>query len=113
MALAAERTNEEARELAIAARGLLAAARILSDRFTLVITNVPYLGRGKQGDILKSHCEDFFNDAKTDLSTCFVDRCLRLCAEGGSAAVVTPQNWHFQSSYSDFRKRLLKTVDGE
>jgi hypothetical protein len=60
---------------------------------------------------LKSHCEDFFNDAKTDLSTCFVDRCLRLCAEGGSAAVVTPQNWHFQSSYSDFRKRLLKTVE--
>ena len=41
---AAEQQNDESRELAIAAKGVLSAARILASKFTLVATNVPYLG---------------------------------------------------------------------
>jgi hypothetical protein len=107
-ALVAEQHNEESKELAIAAKGVLSAARILAETFTLVSTNVPYLGRGKQNDDLKEHCEEFYSDAKADLATCFVDRCLRFCAEGGSVALVTPQNWLFLTSYKKLRERLLK-----
>ena len=102
--------SEEARELAIAAQGVLAAFRILASRFTLVATNVPYLGRHKQNELLKTYCEEFHPDAKADLATCFVDRCLRFCHEGGSAALVTPQNWLFLTSYKKLRERLLKAV---
>lgn len=107
-ALAAEQQNDESRELAVAAKGVLSAARILADNFTLVSTNVPYLGRGRQDDDLKEYCEEFYFDAKADLATCFVDRCLRLCAAGGSVALVTPQNWFFLTSYKKLRQRLLK-----
>jgi hypothetical protein len=106
-ALAAEQQNDESRELAIAAKGVLSAARILAEQFTLVSTNVPYLGRGKQDDDLKEHCEEFYSDAKVDLATCFVDRCLRFCVRGGSVALVTPQNWLFLTSYKKLRERLL------
>lgn len=109
-ALSAERTNDDTRELAIAAQGLLSAARILTERFTLVATNVPYLGRGKQDDGLKEFCETFHGDAKADLATCFVDRSLRACVPGGSVALVTPQNWFFLPSYTAARKRLLGQV---
>lgn len=109
-ALAAERSTDETRELAIAAEGLLAAARILTERFTLVATNVPYLGYGRQDDVLKKHCETFHGDAKADLATCFVDRALRACSLGGSVALVTPQNWLFLTSYKKVRERLLKSA---
>jgi hypothetical protein len=108
-ALAREQSQEK-RELAIAAQGVLAAFRILSSRFTLVATNVPYLGRGKQHETLAKYCAEFHSDAKADLATCFVDRCLRFCQEGGSVALVTPQNWLFLTSYRKLRERLLKAV---
>jgi hypothetical protein len=75
-----------------------------------VATNVPYLGRGKQDAILAQYCAEFHSDAKADLATCFVDRCLRFCSKGGSAVLVTPQNWLFLSSYKNLRERLLKGV---
>ncbi len=104
----AERGDEAAHELAVTAKGLAQAGEILSSQFTLVATNVPYLGRGKQEGILKIHCEQVHPDAKADLATCFVERCLDFCSVGGMAALVTPQNWLFLSSYTGLRKRLLR-----
>jgi hypothetical protein len=101
--------SDEARELAIAAQGVLAAFRILADRFTLVATNVPYLGRSKQDPVLGQYCAEFHSDAKADLATCFADRCLRFARDGGSVALVTPQNWLFLTSYKKLRERLLKS----
>ncbi|RUO91233.1 SAM-dependent methyltransferase [Corallococcus sp. AB018] len=106
-AIAAER-DDSTTELAVAARGVAKAARILGERFTLVITNVPYLGRGKQCDALKDFCETHHADAKADLATCFVQRCLRWCVDGGSTALVTPQNWLFLSAYRRLREQLLR-----
>lgn len=107
-ALATEQNSDETRELVIAAQGLLAAARMLSDEFTLVVTNVPYLGRGRQDEVLRDYCEEHFSDAKADLATCFVARALQACGTGGSVALVTPQNWLFQHHYRHFRKQLLE-----
>jgi hypothetical protein len=107
-ALAAEQQNDESRELAIAAKGVLHAARILASKFTLVSTNVPYLGRGRQDDDLKEYCEEFYSDAKADLATCFIDRCVRFSMEGGSVALVTKQEPLYLSDFKDIRPRLLK-----
>ncbi len=108
-ALRKEQANDETKELAIAAQGVVAAFRVLVGQFTLVATNVPYLGRGKQDAVLAQYCGEFHSDAKADLATCFVDRCLRFCQNGGSTALVTPQNWLFLTSYKKLRERLLKT----
>lgn len=99
--------DEEMAEAAVAAQGMSKAAELLRCKYTLIATNVPYLGRGKQDEVLKDYCERVYHDAKADLSTCFVTRCLDYCNSGGSTALVTPQNWLFQSSYSQLRKRLL------
>ena len=106
-ALAAEQSSDDTRELAIAAQGLVAATRILSGEFTLVVTNVPYLVKAKQGQILRDYCETYAPDAAADLATVFLVRCHRFCMSGGSQATVSPQNWLFLKSYKGFRKRLL------
>jgi len=106
-ALAAETGDDESSEIAVAAKGLAKAANILAGRFTLVATNVPYLGRGKHDDVLKDYCERFHAKAKADLATCFVERCMVFCADGGTIALVTPQNWLFLGTYKALRERLL------
>jgi hypothetical protein len=107
--LAQESQDDTAYEMAVTARGLAKAAEILAGQFTLVATNVPYLGRGKQDAELKDYCERVHFDAKADLATCFVERCLSFCGRNGSSALVTPQNWWFLGTYSAVRKRLLST----
>jgi len=100
----------ESREMGVAAYGILEAFQILDDNYTLVITNVPYLKGASQDDPLKTYCEKFFHDEKSDLATVFLRRCLQLCREGGTAATVTQQYWLFLESYKQFRKNLLKDI---
>ena len=103
-----ERTADEQIERAVTAQGMARAAELLAGRYTLVITNVPYLARGKQGGTLRAFSERRHPTAKNDLATVFLERCLELCAEGGTTSLVLPQNWLFLTSYRKLREKLLK-----
>ncbi len=104
-----ELTNDEQAERAVAAQGMAQAAELLFQRYHWVITNVPYLGRDKQNETLRAYCAQRQPNAKNDLATVFLERCLELCTEGGAAGLVLPQNWLFLTSYRMLRERLLKT----
>jgi len=106
---AVEKADDETRERAVAAAGMVKAADLLAGDYTLVITNVPYLGRGKQNDLLRSHLDRAFKDGKGDLATAFMLRCLEFCPSAGSVALVAPWGWTFATSYQAFRERLLKS----
>ncbi|WP_290525968.1 N-6 DNA methylase [Alcanivorax sp.] len=95
-------------EAGIVAQGLAKAAELLAGQYTWVITNVPYLARGKQHDTLKDYCETYYPEGKNDLATVFLDRCLEFCEQGGTASIVLPQNWLFLTSYRKFREKLLQ-----
>ncbi|MCK4412362.1 MAG: N-6 DNA methylase [Candidatus Eisenbacteria sp.] len=97
-------------ELAVSTRGVADAVGLLGSIYHLVITNVPYLARGKQAPILKEFIELRHNKAKHDLATAFVARARAFCASGGTAALVTPQNWLFLGSYKKLRQELLVEV---
>ena len=103
-----ERTTDEQIERAVTAQGMARAAELLTGQYTLVITNVPYLGRAKQGKRLRSFCGRRYPAAKKDLATVFLERCLEFCGEGGTASLVLPQNWLFLTSYRKLREKLLK-----
>jgi hypothetical protein len=101
--------SEEKLEVAIVAQGLAKAASLLAGQYHWIITNVPYLVSGKQQKRLQDFCEEHYVNAKGDLATAFLDRCLELCTEGGTASIVMPQNWLFQTNYRKFREELLKS----
>ena len=104
-----ERTTDEQTERAVAAQGMARAAELLVDRYHWVITNVPYLARGKQDEKLRAFCAKHYPASKNDLATVFLEPCLGLCTEGGTASLVLPQNWLFLTRYRKLRKDLLKT----
>lgn len=108
--------DEDVHAEAVAAQGLLAAAELLSRSYTLVLTNVPYLGRGKQDPTLQAWADEHEPDAKADLATMFISRALGHPAtrrvnwldKAGTLAVVCPQNWLFLTTYKKLRERLLR-----
>ena len=100
--------DEEERERAVAAQGMAAAAKLLAGDYDLVITNVPYLARGKQAARLQKLADSSHPDGKKDMATMFVSRILGWLGEAGAQAVVAPQNWLFLTSYRKLRERLLR-----
>lgn len=91
-----------------AAHGVAKAAELLAGTYTLVVTNVPYLVRGRQNEVLRDFCATRYPESKNDLATAFLERCEAFLIHGGCLAVVSPQSWLFQSSYKRFRSRLLR-----
>ena len=106
-ALAQEAKDDTAHEMAVTARGLAKAAEILAGEFTLVATNVPYLGREGHTDDLVNFGDGYAPDATADLATLMLHRCLQFIEKYGTIGVVLPQNWWVGKSYSGFRKRVL------
>jgi len=130
--------EEEWEETAIAALGLAEATRLLSGHYHLVITNVPYLTRGKQSDRLRKFAETRYPNAKNDLANVFPERCLEFCEvtgvgcqvsgkagynqspdtshpspAAGVTQIVMRQNWLFLTSYKAQREHLLRDARWE
>ncbi len=100
--------DTELLERGVLAAGIAKAGELLGKKYTLIVTNVPYLSRGKQGKIMADYCEKNYPEAKGDLATVFLNKMLKANTEGGISCSVIPQNWLFLTSYKKFREKLLK-----
>jgi len=95
--------NPDIREAAVTAQGLAKAAELLGRQFTLVATNVPYLGRGDQGEELRRFIDIFYPSCGPDVATAFIQRADAICR---TVAVVSPWSWMFKDGYRNFRQRI-------
>ena len=73
-----------------------------------MITNVPYLARGKQEETLRRLLPSNTLPQRTILPPCFLSAAWSCATEGGTVSLVLPQNWLFLS-YRKLREKLLKT----
>ena len=89
------------------AAGIAQAAEILAGRYSLVITNPPYLARGKQDESLRRFAASQHPRAKGELATMFMERALAWQGKSGAQAFVLPQNWLFLKTYRKLREELL------
>jgi hypothetical protein len=104
-AVEAEKSDPASSVLGADARSIARAADCLSRHYTLTITNVPYLSRAKQSDVLRSYLELHTPAGMDDLATSFLLRCLE---KGRTSALVTPQNWQQQKTYTRLRNVILQ-----
>lgn len=108
-ALENERDTEQL-DRGVMAAGIAKAGQILAKKYTLQITNVPYLSRGSHGSILANYCEKNYSNAKSDLATVFLSRLLQMTSLKGVVSIVLPQNWLFMKTYKSFRIWYLKNT---
>ena len=81
--------------------------KILSQRYDVVCTNPPYMGKKGMNDSLKSFVEDKYRDSKADLFACFIEKCSALSKRTGYYSMITQQTWMFLTSYTELRNKLL------
>jgi hypothetical protein len=109
-ALAVE-SGQDRREMVVTASGLTKAAEILSTKFTLVITNVPFLGYREMSEELVAFVSKSYSAEKGDLGYCLWRRIEGLLVPGGTSALVSLQHWLSLRSYMEMRKRLLTELN--
>jgi hypothetical protein len=109
-ALAGEAADPASSVLSADAAGLSRAAGLLSESYTLVCTNPPYLGRSKQAQVLMDFADARYSDARSDLGLVFLRRALELCSPGGTVALVEPQTWLQLKRSEGRRKSLLQRI---
>jgi len=100
--------DTEQLERGVIAAGIAKAGQLLTKKYTLQITNVPYLSRGKQENTILKFVDKNYTVAKGNLATVFLLKMLKSNTKGGIVACVTLQDWLFQSSYKKMRQQLLK-----
>jgi hypothetical protein len=100
--------DTEQLERGVMAAGIAKAGQLLAKKCTLLITNVPYLARGKQGDLLQDFIHANYSESERDLATAFLQRMRSLSLHGGTLSLVMPQNWLAQISYKKLRDQIVK-----
>ena len=107
VAVRAEGEDPAAAVLGADAAGIARAADLLSRHYTLTVTNVPYLLRRRQSDVLVDELDRRFALGSGDIATAFLLRALQ-GTEGGSCALVLPNSWTATQTYEGLRQHLLR-----
>ena len=89
------------------ALGIASAALLLSKRYVLVATNVPYLLRRRHSPALASFADAHYPRGRSDLATIFIERLAALATAEGCTSMVLPNGWTSSRSYEDLRRWVL------
>lgn len=83
----------------------------LSPRYQVVIANPPYAGSKGLNDSLNNWLESKYPASKADLMSCFMERAMYLCQQGGFWGMITLQSWMFLDAFHELRLMLIKKVN--
>lgn len=89
-------------------RNMLPVAKILSSRFTIAITNPPYMQASKMPKDLKAYVTSNYVDSKSDLFAVFIERLAKFVGLNGLYAMITQHQWMFLSSFERLRNKINK-----
>ncbi len=81
-------------------------AKILSQKYTLVCTNPPYLNKYDTG--LREYISSEYRQFSGDLFSVFMIRCFDFCIENGYTGFMTPMVWMFIKSYENLRRYIIE-----
>ena len=94
----------ESIELVQSFEPILKEARILAQKYDVVVTNPPYMAPSPKQ---KPFVQKYYPDSKTDLFAVFIERCHEMNKKNGYQAMITMHSWMFLSSYEKLREKLL------
>ena len=86
-------------------------ARVLSDKYDVMITNPPYINPSYMEQAVKEYANKNYSDTKTDMFAMFMEP--RFAKSNGYIAMINMHSWMFLGSYEGFREKTLLTRDIE
>ncbi|MFT8726356.1 MAG: BREX-1 system adenine-specific DNA-methyltransferase PglX, partial [Liquorilactobacillus ghanensis] len=92
-------------------KNIVKVASLLSRKYTISVTNPPYMGSGKMNSTLKKYVQKNYPNSKADLFSVFMEKVSDLTINDGYFAMITQHSWMFLSSFETLRKKLqTKTI---
>ena len=87
---------------------LIDQARMLVQKYDVVVTNPPYMGGSGMNAKLSDYVKKYYPDSKSDLFAVFIERCAQMDKRGGYQAMITQHAWMFLSSFEKLREKLQR-----
>ena len=84
-------------------------ARMLVQKYDVVVTNPPYMGSSGMNAKLSDYVKKFYPDSKSDLFAVFIEHGNEMVKRAGFNCMVTMQSWMFLSSFEKMRVNALQT----
>lgn len=94
-------------DTALRLKTMVQVAEVLSKRYIAVVTNPPYMGASGMSPALNEYVKKQYPDTKSDMSTVFMEKTLKLCSANGFMAMINIPVWMFLSSYKKLRVSIL------
>lgn len=91
---------------------LIEQARMLVQKYDVVVTNPPYMGGSGMNARLSDYVKKHYPDSKSDLFACFMERADAFVKENRFTSLITMESWMFLSSFEKLRDKvnLNKTI---
>lgn len=91
---------------------LIDQARMLVQKYDVVVTNPPYMGGSGMNARLSDYVKKHYPDSKSDLFACFMERADAFVKENRFTSLITMESWMFLSSFEKLRDKvnLNKTI---
>lgn len=90
-------------------RALVNQAKLLSQKYDVVVTNPPYMPVSNSSASLQNFVKKNYPDSKTDMFAVFIERVGQLTKPNRYSAMITMHSWMFLSSYEKLRSKILET----
>ena len=81
--------------------------RLLSQKYDVVVTNPPYMGRKSLNERISAYIEENYKLGKAEFYSAFMLKCFDFAKISGYVAMITMHTWMFISSFEKLRKFLL------
>lgn len=82
----------------------------LTDKYTAVVANPPYMGSGNMNKELSRYVESNYKDGKADLFSVFMLLSENILVENGKYGMINMQSWMFLSSFERLREHVIKSL---
>ena len=89
---------------------LINQAKNLYQKYDIVITNPPYMGKNGMNKNLSNFLKNHFPSTKLDLFAVFIERCNGFLKEAGYCAMITQQSFMFLSTYEKLREKIINNT---
>lgn len=86
---------------------VLDQAEYLVGKYSIVITNPPYLAPSSSDPVLQNFAKGQYPNSKTDTGTMFIERNFKFIPKNGYVAMITLQSWMFLSSFEKLRDETI------
>lgn len=97
----------ESIELVESLEPILKEARILAQKYDVVVTNPPYMAPSPKQ---KPYVQKYYPDSKTDLFAVFIERCHELNEKNGYQSMIVMPSFLFLSSFEKLRNSLIYEI---